>query len=145
MSRLYAITISFVSFALLAAPAAAQNKPTIQKLNDEWSAAFNKGDSHALAELYTEDAYVLPAGAEMVHGRQAIQGFWANTMKQLGDGKLTTVDVQPLGTDAAREIGTFSFKTKDNQPQEISGKYVIVWRKVNDQWKLAADIWNMNK
>ena len=66
---------------LSAASAAAQNKPMIQKLNDEWSTAFNKGDSHALAELYTEDAYVLPAGSEMVHGRQAIQGFWYNAMK----------------------------------------------------------------
>src|SRR3954453_13812256 len=104
MSRLAAIAISL---ALLATPAMAQNKPAIQKLSDEWSAAFNKGDSHALAELYTEDAYVLPAGAEMVHGRQAIQGFWDNTMKQLGDGRLTPIDVQPLGSDAAREVGTF--------------------------------------
>ena len=142
MSRLAAITIAL---ALLAIPAAAQNKPAIQKLSDEWAAAFNKGNSHALAELYTEDAYVLPAGGEMVHGRQAIQGFWDNAMKQLGDGKLTTVDVQPLGPDAAREIGTFSFKTKGNAPEEVNGKYVVLWRKMNDQWKLATDIWNMNK
>ena len=133
------------SIMLLAAPAVAQNKPMIQKLNDEWTAAFNKGDSHALAELYAEDAYVLPAGGEMIHGRQAIQGFWDNAMKQLGDGKLTTVDVHPLGPDAAREIGTFSFKAKGNAPQEVNGKYVVVWRKINDQWKLATDIWNMNK
>jgi uncharacterized protein (TIGR02246 family) len=142
MSRFTAITISLM---LLAATAAAQDKPTIQKLNDEWTAAFNKGDSHALAELYAEDAYVLPAGAEMLHGRQAIQGFWDNTMKQLGDGKLTTVDVQSLGPDAAREIGAFSFKTKGKAPEEVSGKYAVVWRKINDQWKLATDIWNMNK
>ena len=142
MSRLAAITITL---ALLAIPAAAQNKPMIQKLSDEWATAFNKGDSHALAELYTEDAYVLPAGGEMVHGRQAIQGFWDNAMKQLGDGKLTTVDVQPLGSEAAREIGTFSFKTKGNAPEEVNGKYVVVWRKMNNQWKLATDIWNMNK
>ncbi len=139
---LYAVTISLV---LLAGTAVAQDKLTIQKLNDEWSAAFNKGDSHAVAELYTEDAYVLPAGGEMVHGRQALQGFWDTAMKQLGDAKLTTVNVQPLGSDAAREIGTFSFKTKGNAPQDVSGKYVVVWRKVNNQWKLATDIWNMNK
>jgi uncharacterized protein (TIGR02246 family) len=142
MTRLAAIALSLT---LSAASAAAQNKPMIQKLNDEWSAAFNKGDSHALAALYTEDAYVLPAGSEMVHGRQAVQGFMNSTMRQLGDARLTTVDVQPLGPDAAREIGTFSFKTKGNAPQEVVGKYVVVWRKVNDQWKLATDIWNMNK
>ncbi len=142
MSRLAAITISL---ALLAGSAAAQDKPTIQKLSDAWAAAFNKGDSNAVAELYTEDAYVLPAGSEMVHGRQALQSFWDTAMKQLGDAKLTTVDVQPLGSDAAREIGTFSFKTKGNAPEEVNGKYVVVWRKINNQWKLATDIWNMNK
>ena len=142
MSR-YAVIAVFLTLA--AVSAAAQTKPAIQELNDKWSAAFNKGDSYGLSELYTEDAYVLPAGAEMVHGRQAIQGFWDNAMKQLGDGRLTTVDVQPLGTDAAREIGTFSFKTRGHEPQEVEGKYVVVWRKVNDQWKLATDIWNMNK
>ena len=142
MSRLAAITMSLT---LLAATAAAQDKPTIQRLNDTFMAAFNKGDSQAVAAFYTDDAYVLPAGGEMVQGRQAVQGFWDDTMKQLGDGKLTTVDVQPLGPDAAREIGTFSFKTKGNPPQEVTGKYVVVWRKVNDQWKLATDIWNMNK
>jgi hypothetical protein len=86
MSRLATTTILV---ALLAGTAAAQDKPPIQKLNDEWAAAFNKGDSHAVVSLYTEDAYVLPAGAEMVHGRQAIQGFMDSTMKQLGEAKLT--------------------------------------------------------
>lgn len=81
----------------------------------------------------------------MVQGRQAIRGFWDSTVKQLGDGRLTTLDVQALGPDAAREIGTFRFMTKSNPPEEMTGKYVVVWRKVGDQWKLATDIWNMNK
>ncbi|MGE0257641.1 MAG: SgcJ/EcaC family oxidoreductase [Alphaproteobacteria bacterium] len=142
MLRLAAATMWLV---FMAGAAVAQDKPTIQKLNDQWVAAFNKGDSHAVAELYADDAYVLPAGGEMVHGRQAIQGLWDTTMKQLGDAKLTAIDVQPLGPDAAREIGTFNFKTKSNTPQDVSGKYVVVWRKINNQWKLATDIWNMNK
>ena len=41
------------------APALAQDRATIEKLNDIWSAAFNKGDAAAVAALYTEDAYVL--------------------------------------------------------------------------------------
>jgi uncharacterized protein (TIGR02246 family) len=142
MPRLSAIAIPLM---LLTTSAAAQSKPTIQKLNDAWMAAFDKGDSHALAELYTKDAYVLPAGGEMIHGRQAVQGFWDSMMRQIGDGTLTTIDIEPLGPDAAREIGTFSFKKKGNAPEEVNGKYVVVWRKVNDQWKLATDIWNMNK
>src|SRR5262249_52783610 len=62
-------------------PALAQSKEAIQKLNDEWAAAFNKGDAGAVAALYTADAYVLPAGAPMVKGRADIQKFWAGQMQ----------------------------------------------------------------
>jgi len=111
-------------------PAFAQNKATIEKLNDVWTAAFNKGDAAAVAALYTEDAYVLPPGSAMVKGRAAIEAFWRQAAQQMSDAKLTTIDVLPLGRSAAREIGTVTLKTKSQPPQEVVGKYVVVWRKV---------------
>ena len=129
----------------LGSPALAQGKATIEKLNDVWTAAFNKGDAAAVAALYTEDAYVLPPGSAMVKGRAAIEGFWRQAAQQMTDAKLTTVDVLPLGRSAAREIGTVTLKTKSQPPQEIAGKYVVVWRKIGRDWKLATDIWNTDK
>ena len=128
-----------------AAPALAQNKATIEKLNDAWTAAFNKGDAAAVTALYTEDAYVLPPGSAMVKGRAAIEAFWRQAAQQMSDAKLTTVDVLPLGRSAAREIGTVTLKTKSQPPQEVVGKYVVVWRKIGRDWKLATDIWNTDK
>ena len=127
------------------APALAQNKATIEKLNDVWTAAFNKGDAAAVAALYTEDAYVLPPGSAMVKGCAAIEAFWRQAAQQMSDAKLTTVDVLPLGRSAAREIGTVTLKTKSQPPQEVVGKYVVVWRKIGRDWKLATDIWNTDK
>jgi uncharacterized protein (TIGR02246 family) len=131
--------------SLGAAPALAQDKATIEKLNDLWTTAFNKGDAAAVAALYTEDAYVLPPGAEMVKGRAAIEAFRRQAARQMSDAKLTTLDVLPLGPEAAREIGTVTLKTKSQPPQEIAAKYVVVWRKAGGDWKLATDIWNTNK
>jgi uncharacterized protein (TIGR02246 family) len=139
----FAIALGWL--ALAAAPALAQDKATIEKLNEAWTAAFNKGDAAAVAAMYTEDAYVLPPGAEMVKGRAGIEAFWRQAAQQMGDAKLTTLDVLPLGTEAAREIGTVTLKTKSRPSQEITGKYVVVWRKVGPDWKLATDIWNSNK
>jgi ketosteroid isomerase-like protein len=53
--------------------------------------------------------------------------------------------VKALGPSAAREIGTFSLKTKGPRPQEVMGKYLVVWEKVGSEWKFAADIWNDGK
>ena len=126
-------------------PALAQNKATIEKLNDVWTAAFNNGDAAAVAALYTEDAYVLPPGSAMVKGRAAIEAFWRQAAQQMSDAKLATIDVLPLGRSAAREIGTVTLKTKSQPPQEVVGKYVVVWRKIGREWKLATDIWNADK
>ena len=63
------VVMAAICLVLAAAPTLAQSKAAIQKLNDEWAAAFNKGDAAALAGMYTSDAYVLPAGEGMVKGR----------------------------------------------------------------------------
>ncbi|HEX3414096.1 MAG TPA: SgcJ/EcaC family oxidoreductase [Stellaceae bacterium] len=137
--------VMFIGCLSLGSPALAQNKATIEKLNDVWTAAFNKGDAAAVAALYTEDAYVLPPGSAMVKGRAAIEAFWRQAAQQMTDAKLTTLDVLPLGRSAAREIGTVTLKTKSQPPQEVVGKYVVVWRKIGREWKLATDIWNTDK
>jgi uncharacterized protein (TIGR02246 family) len=129
----------------LAAPAAAQSKAEMQKLNNQWADAFNKGDAAAISAMYTADAYLLPAGAEMVKGRAAIEAFWRQSMQQLGDIKCATIDVKSLGSSAAREIGTCSFRTKGQSPQESSLKYAVVWQKEGGRWKLLQDIWNSDK
>jgi uncharacterized protein (TIGR02246 family) len=134
-----------VCLSLATSAALAQDKATIEKLNNAWVVAFNKGDAQAVAAMYAEDAYVLPSGSDIVKGRAAIEAFWRQAAQQLGDAKLTTLDVLPLGRNAAREIGTVSLKTKSQPPQEVVGKYAVVWRKIGGQWKLATDIWNTNK
>ena len=130
---------------VIALPAFAQDKATIERLNAQFAEAFNSGDIAAVAAMYAEDAALLPPGSDMVKGRNDIRSFWMKAAEQISDFKLATVDVKPLGSDAAREIGTFSLKTKGQQAQDVSGKYVVVWQKVGGDWKLATDIWNSNQ
>jgi uncharacterized protein (TIGR02246 family) len=139
------IAVLVACLMLVAGPVAAQTKAVIQKEDDKWGEAFNKGDATALAAMYTEDAYVLPPGAEMMKGRSAIAAFWGQQMQQIGDVKCTALDVKPLGPRAAREIGTCTFKTKAQPPQDGALKYAVVWEKVGNQWELLQDIWNTNK
>ena len=137
--RRIALVIAFV--VGLIAPASAQ-KAEIEAVNAKWTEFFGKGDFAAIASLYTTDAIAFPPGSAMVQGRAAIEAMLKGMGEQVSDPKLTTLDVKPLGPTAAREIGTFSFKTKAPPQQEVTGKYVVVWEKVGDDWKLASDIWN---
>src|SRR3954463_1661957 len=99
--------------------AVAQDLETIQQLDDKFSQAFAKGDFAAVANLYTEDAILLPPGADIVNaGRTGIESFWAGAVMQASELKLATQSVKALGSDAAQEVGTFTLKTKGQQPQE---------------------------
>ena len=136
--------IALVILLGLAAPAAAQ-KAEIEAANGKWVAFFNKGDFDGVASLYTADATAFPPGSGMVKGRAAIGAMWKGIAEQMTDPKVTTMDVRRLGPAAAREIGTFSLKTKGTTPKEVTGKYVVIWQKVGRDWKLATDIWNEGK
>ena len=125
-------------------PAVGQ-KAEIEAVNAKWIELFNKGDFAGVASLYTEDAIAFPPGAAMVKGRAALELMWKVMAEKVSDPKVTTLDVKPLGSSAAREIGTLSLKTKGPTPQEVNGKYVVIWEKIGNEWKLAVDIWNDGK
>ncbi len=138
------IVLAITVLVGLVAPAIAQ-KAEIEAANGKWVAFFNKGDFDGVASLYTADATAFPPGSAMVKGRAAIGAMWKGMAEQVTDPKVTTLDVKRLGPAAAREIGTFSLKTKSSPPKEVTGKYVVIWEKVGKDWKLANDIWNEGK
>jgi uncharacterized protein (TIGR02246 family) len=142
MMRMTAL-VAVLSAALIA-PAAAQ-KANIEAANAKWIEFFNKGDFDGVASLYTNDAVALPPGSAMVKGRAAIGAMWKGMAEQVSDPKITTLDVKRLDPTAAREIGTFSLKTKGPTPKEVSGKYVVIWQRIGRDWKLSSDIWNDGK
>lgn len=121
--------------------------PQIDAANKAWLAAYAKGDAATLTALYTDDATVLPAGADMVSGREAIQKFWAAAIASgLKITSLTTTAIDHQGA-VAREIGRVTAETMgpDKKPVQMDGKYAVYWKEVKGVWKLDTDIWNMNK
>lgn len=117
----------------------------VEEGNAKFSEAFERGDSAALAALYTQDAIVFPPGGEMVKGRQAIGEFWKATRQSgVKSATLTTVDVGESG-DLAYEVGTvlLTIQPEGKEPATASAKYVVVWKRQADgSWQLHRDIWN---
>ena len=139
-----AIMLITVILYALSAPALAQ-KSEIEAANAKWIELFNKGDFDGVGALYSDDATAFPPGSAMVKGRLAIGAMWKDLAAQVTDPKLTTLEVKRLGHSFVREIGTFSLKTKEPTPKEVTGKYVVVWERVGRRWKLSTDIWNDGK
>jgi len=113
----------------------------IEATNAQFMEAFSQGDAAGVAACYTEDAQLMPPNSEIVSGRAALQeGF-----QELIDGgyelQLETTEVEGHG-DTAHEIGTYTMAVDGETVDE--GKYIVIWKNVDGQWKLHRDIFNSN-
>jgi len=131
-----------VDYTIMVVASGAQQKAEIEKLNAQFAERFNKGDAAGVAAMYTDDAVVLPPGAGIAKGRAEIEAFWKKAAEAFGGMKLTTLDAKMLGQNAARETGYFTLQTKSQPPQEVTGKYIVIWERSGSDWRLGTDIWN---
>ena len=135
--------VGLVSLVLLAAfPASAADdvRKAIEAANKKWEAAASRSDGAGAAALYTTDGQLLPAQSDFVRGTHAIGQFLQAVFDSAIKGaSLTTVEVEGCG-NTAYEVGTYEFRGADGAVRD-RGKYVVVWKKKGDAWKLHRDIW----
>lgn len=112
----------------------------IAAVNRQFEEAARKGDLDRLASLYTADAMALPPDAPVARGREDIKRMWGSIAQQIGlkDVRLDTLDLEEAG-DTAYEVGEATLTLSSGTAVV---KFVVVWKKVNGQWRLHRDIWN---
>lgn len=142
-------SIVFAAAAWLALPIAvlaedAMDQKPIDEANAKLEALQKAGDAAGMAEMYTKDAILLPAGGPRTEGREAIEAFWEGMLGSgVEDVQLTTEDLMPAGDDLAYEIGRYTATPADADP--VSGQYLVLWKRVDDAWKLHVDIFNEDR
>ena len=113
----------------------------IRSANDHFESAFAQGDSAGLANLYTDNAMLLPTEADFVKGKKAIGDFWQAAMNMGVKGiKLDILEIEDHG-DSAVDIGQYSLSGEGGQLLD-QGKYLVLWKNEAGGWKLDRDMWN---
>ena len=113
----------------------------IENANKDFMVTFSRGDALGMANLYTDDGQVLPPNSDFVTGKEAIQGFWQALMDMgIKEAKLDIVEVEQQD-DLAFEVSKYTLKGGEGQMLD-QGKYIVVWKQEDGQWKLHRDIFN---
>jgi uncharacterized protein (TIGR02246 family) len=116
-------------------------RDAIAAANENFEAAFKKGDAAGVAALYTEDGQLLPPNFDFMIGKQAIQAFWQGAMDMgIKEAKLEIVEVESHG-DIIVEVSKFTLQGEGGQVLD-QGKYIVIWKQEEGQWKLHRDIFN---
>lgn len=111
---------------------------------ENFSKYIMASDYRQIGNSYTEDAKIFPNNRDIIVGRKAITDYW-----RLPEGvqtsyhKVTPGEIK-INNDEAYDYGYYEGTTRRANGEEVpwKGKYVIVWKKIDGDWKIYLDIWN---
>ncbi len=116
----------------------------ILKNTKSFSAYYMAGDYEKLSGCYTEDGKIFPGGRQIIEGNQKAGNYFKvpEGYKVLKH-KVTPQEIRVV-KKTAYDYGYYEGETQrpDGTTSTWKGKYVIVWKKVNKDWKIYLDIWN---
>jgi uncharacterized protein (TIGR02246 family) len=117
----------------------------LSQMNRDFVKALNARDAVAAANLYTEDAVILPPNEGPVTGRANIQKYWeAAIAAGAFDAAVATTTTGSNG-DLGYEVGRLqmSIKAADGSVTTEHGKFIEMLRKGDDgKWKSFYAMWN---
>jgi ketosteroid isomerase-like protein len=132
-----------ILFVLAALPAFGQAKtvPRLNELATAFAARFNQKDAAGITAFYTDDAVLMPPDLPAVKGRANIEEYYRKGFAQSSG----TLQLKPTESSVSGSLGFetgVSSMTIGNPPKTSTGKYVVVYRRVGNDWKIAYDIFN---
>jgi len=151
MKRYFSLTVIILFAFVLVTGCNNAEKPKpataeeLSQMNRDFAKALNNKDAVAAANLYTEDATLLPPGEAPISGRADIEKYWKGAI----EGGAFDVSVATTSTgsngDLGYEVGRFqmSIKQPDGTVTIEKGKYIELLKRGEDgKWKSTHGIWN---
>jgi len=117
----------------------------IRKLDRLWLDSFARKDVDAAMRFFSADAVLMPAHAPAIVGRDSITAWfqtWLPNPRVSSTFLPDEIEVAGSG-DLAYDRGTYNFSmnTPNGRVRDV-GKYLIVWKKFDGEWKAILDISN---
>jgi uncharacterized protein (TIGR02246 family) len=120
-------------------------KAAVDAINVNYARWMNANAADSVASLFAEDGVLMPPGAPVVAGREAIRTYMAaNPMPPGSNMSFTAVDVAANGPMAVeRGTYTFTMPAMGRTPATTTnGKYLVHWHRIGGAWLQAATIWS---
>ena len=117
----------------------------LEAADQAWLKAFNSGNADAIANLYDENAVLLPPGAPAAKGRAAIRALLKNEMDGAAKAGVSfNLGPKPAGGVSGNmgwQSGSYTVTDKSGKVVE-AGKYLSVSTKKGGKWLYVRDTWN---
>lgn len=117
----------------------------------EWFEAENRKDVDGVMKFIAEDYILQPPNMPQIVGREAYRKFLVEFLQSFEirgvvsvSGVPTRIEVSAAG-DLAYYIGTSRAVLKGPEGRAREGKYLLVWKKIDGEWKCVAESFSSDK
>jgi ketosteroid isomerase-like protein len=128
--------------SILVSAAGEDLRSAIIQSNRLYGQAFVKNDSLLFINRYDLNAWIMPPNSPAIKGPDAASSFFTIAYHQMNirNVLLSTKELYDHG-GYATEVGTFALRDVANKVLN-RGKYVVVWKCTDGQWKMYRDCFN---
>ena len=151
------IALIAVAAACAPAPAPAPAAPPQDMAADEaklktdaliWFEHYANVNADGMANLYAEDALLMPPGAAAVTGRAGIKAFLGEDAAKSKAAGISLKNGSVTGAAVSGDMGWISgnYTVVDAKGAVLdSGSYLSVHHRTNGQWLYIRDTWNSDR
>ena len=142
-----ALTTLFLLFTFISFSQNNDSVSDLEVINENikaFSQAYMDEDIDALINMYADDGKIFPNNRKIISGKTELMSYWAIPEGvEIMYHKVTPLEIK-IENDTAYDYGYYEGKTllKDKTESSWQGKYVIIWKKIDNDWKIYLDIWN---
>lgn len=122
--------------------AASDVAEVILAANQVYGQRFMIDDPEIYNRKYTQDAAIYPSGSPMISSRDSIRKYYFNG----GLNKPFRILIKSTGisgtSDLIVEEGVYEMLDDKKGASLDKGKFIALWKKEENEWKLWREIWN---
>jgi ketosteroid isomerase-like protein len=126
----------------------AADKTKLQADALSWFDRAAAADSEGVANLYAEDAILMPPGGPAVTGKAAIKSYIGGMLVWAKAGGMSLKPGTVTGSEVSGDVGWISgtYTVADSTGATIDGgSYMSTHRRTNGTWLYERDIWNSDR
>jgi len=135
LGTLFTLALNVTAFA--ATPATVALPAEIDRVLKDYEKAWIAKDTGALAKLFTADGMALPSGQMPAQGEESIRKAYSQSVG-------APLNLRPVAYSTSGELAYVIGGWGGASDKPEFGKFVLVLRRINGRWLIAADMDNSN-
>jgi uncharacterized protein (TIGR02246 family) len=141
-----ALVLCFLSAAVLAAGAEGHEdlQAAMEANNAKWLQAYNSQDAEALRDMYAEDAILIAAGSQPIHGAKDIEAYWAEDVQGYGDHTWKILEIRGA-SDLAYQVAEWTVAERGTGAQYSGNTVRILERQPDGEWLTKVHMFSVHE